>query len=44
MDLERLVAVRPDLDRAYVRRTIAEMMGDDDERVRRWDELVARFG
>lgn len=44
VDLERLVAVRPDLDRSYVRRAIAEMMGEDDERVRRWDEIVARFG
>lgn len=43
VDLERLVAVRPDLDRAYVRAAIAEMMGDDDVRTRRWDEIVARF-
>lgn len=43
VDLERLVAARPDLDRAWIRARIAEMMGDD-ERVRRWDELVARFG
>lgn len=44
VDLERLVAVRDDLDHAYVRRWIADMMGADDERVRRWDALVARFG
>jgi hypothetical protein len=44
VDLERLIAVRPDLDRGYVRRAIVEMMGEDDERVRRWDDLVARFG
>lgn len=44
VDLERLIAVRPDLDRAYVRAAIVEMMGDDDERVRRWDDLVRRFG
>lgn len=44
VDLERLVAVRPDLDRAYVRSAIAAMMGEDDERVRRWDEIVHRFG
>jgi hypothetical protein len=43
VDLERLVAVRPELDRAYVRERIVEMMGEDDERVRRWDDLVARF-
>ncbi len=44
VDLERLVAVRPELDRAYVRGWIVEMMGEDDDRVRRWDEIVARFG
>jgi hypothetical protein len=35
--------VRDDLDRAYVRRWIADMMGEDDERVARWDGIVARF-
>lgn len=44
VDLERLIAARPELDRDYVRRSIEEIMGSDDERVRRWDELVARFG
>jgi hypothetical protein len=44
-DLERLVAVRGELlDHAYIRRWIADMMGEDDERVRAWDEMVARFG
>ena len=44
VDLERLVAVRgADLDHAYVRRWIVDMMGEDDDRVRRWDDLVARF-
>lgn len=43
VDLERLVAVREGLDHAYVRRWIVEMMGEDDERVRRWDALVQRF-
>ncbi len=44
-DLERLVAVRGrDLDHTYVRRWIVEMMGEDDERVSLWDDLVARFG
>jgi hypothetical protein len=43
-DLERLVAVRgPDLDREYVRKWIAEMMGDEDPRVRAWDDIVSRF-
>jgi hypothetical protein len=44
VDLERLVAVRPELDTTYVRRWIVDMMGDDDERTRRWDEIVTRFG
>lgn len=44
-DLERLVAVRgADFDHAYVRRWIVEMMGEDDERARAWDDIVARFG
>jgi hypothetical protein len=45
VDLERLVAVRTEgLDHGYVRRWIADMMGEGDERVRRWDEIVAGFG
>ncbi len=43
VDLERLVAVRPELDHAYVRRWLVEMMGEADERVTAWDDLVARF-
>ena len=43
VDLERLVAVRGDrLDRAYIRRWIVDMMGEDDERVLAWDALCAR--
>lgn len=43
-DLERLVAVRgTQLDHGYVRRWIVEMMGEDDERVRAWDDIVSRF-
>jgi hypothetical protein len=42
-DLERLLAVAP-LDRAYVRRELAEMMGEDDVRIEKWDELVRSFG
>lgn len=42
VDLERLVAVRPELDTAYVRRWIVDMMGDDDDRTRRWDDIVRR--
>lgn len=44
-DLERLVAVRGEhLDHAYVRRWMVDMMGEDDERVRAWDDIVTRFG
>jgi hypothetical protein len=43
VDLERLVAVRSELDAAYVRRWIVDMMGEQDERVRRWDQIVTRF-
>lgn len=43
VDLERLVAVRPELDVEYVRRWIVNMMGEDDARTRRWDEIVGLF-
>lgn len=44
LDLEKLVAVQGDaLDAAYVRRWVAEMMDEDDERVVAWDAIVARF-
>jgi hypothetical protein len=42
-DLERLVAVA-DVDAPYVRRWLVDMMGEDDPRVLKWDELVAAFG
>lgn len=44
VDLERLVAVRPELDLGYVRRWIVDMMGEEDERTRAWDDIVRRFG
>lgn len=41
VDLEKLIRVQgPDLDAAYVRRWVADMMGEDDERVVAWDEMV----
>ena len=41
VDLERLVAMQGSrLDAATVRRHVAEMMGEDDERVRTWDRLT----
>jgi hypothetical protein len=43
VDLQRLIAVGPELDRTYIRRWIVELMGEDDERTRMWDQLVARF-
>ncbi|MBZ0238860.1 MAG: hypothetical protein K8M05_41500 [Deltaproteobacteria bacterium] len=41
VDLARLVELAPSLDHAYVRRQLVEMLGEDDERVRFWDETVA---
>jgi hypothetical protein len=44
VDLERLVAVAgPAFDAAYVRRWLVDMMGEEDPRVARWDDIVARF-
>jgi hypothetical protein len=43
-DLERLVAVQGTaLNRAYVRSSLVDMMGDDDERVIAWDRLTQTF-
>jgi hypothetical protein len=44
VDLERLVAVRAELDLAYVRARVAAMMGEGDERVRAWDRIAALAG
>jgi hypothetical protein len=45
VDLERLVAVQgAAFDHAYVRGWMVAMMGEDDDRVRLWDDLVVRFG
>jgi len=44
VDLERLVAVRPELDTLWVRDAVVGMMGEDDERTQRWDAIVRRFG
>ncbi len=44
-DLERLLALqRGKLDAAYVRGWLVRLMGEDDERVRKWDELVKGAG
>lgn len=42
-DLQRLVGVNTSLDVARVRTLIAEAMGEDDERVRAWDDIVRRL-
>jgi len=39
-DLERLVALRTELDVAWVRSWIVSMMGEGDERVTAWDRIV----
>ena len=42
VDVERMVQVRgPDLDRAFVRAALVEML-EWDERIKRWDEICAR--
>ena len=44
VDIEKLVAVQgEDLDRAYIRGWMVDMMGNDDERVDEWDDIVARY-
>ncbi|MBX3469360.1 MAG: hypothetical protein KF878_21005 [Planctomycetes bacterium] len=44
-DLRRLVAVQAEaLDRAWVRDQVVGMVGEDDERVAAWDEIVRRHG
>ncbi len=43
LDVEKLIAVQgADLDAAYVRRWIVDMMGEDDERTQAWDRLISR--
>lgn len=45
IDLERLIGVQQErLDYAYIRRHIVDMMGEDDERVKRWDALWQEHG
>ncbi|MBC7170998.1 MAG: hypothetical protein H5U40_01140 [Polyangiaceae bacterium] len=40
IDLERLLALQPDLDRRYVRAHLVDMVGETDARIPRWDELT----
>jgi len=45
LDLRRLVAVRREtLDTGWVRAQIVGMLGEDDERVETWDEIVHTHG
>lgn len=45
VDLQRLVEVQGGkLDAGFVRRHVAAMMGEDDVRVVRWDEITGRKG
>ncbi|MBI5477580.1 MAG: nucleotidyltransferase [Deltaproteobacteria bacterium] len=43
LDLERLVASAASLDAARVRALVVEAMGEEDERVRAWDDIVRRM-
>lgn len=40
---KRLVATAPKLDAPRVRALMVETMGEDDERVRAWDDIARRF-
>jgi len=42
LDLERLVALRADLDRRYVERAIESLLGAGDSRLREWNALLER--
>ncbi len=44
-DLRRLVARQaPSLDHAYVRRWMVDMVGESDDRIATWDEIVKTHG
>lgn len=43
-DLKRLIAVHGGLDRDYVRAQLVGMVGEDDDRIGSWDEMVRDFG
>jgi hypothetical protein len=43
-DLRRLIAVHGSLDRSYVRAQLVDMVGEDDDRIRSWEEMVREFG
>ena len=42
LDVERLLAVRgPAFERDYVRRWLVDLLGDEDERIAKWDAMRA---
>jgi hypothetical protein len=44
VDIERLLVLQgPHLDRDYVRRWLVDSVGEEDERVQKWDALCATF-
>ena len=44
VDIERLLGImQGSLDRAYVRAALVEVVGDDDYRTKKWDELVTQL-
>ena len=44
VDVERLLGLmQRRLDLAYVRAALVEVVGEDDHRTRRWDELVSQL-
>ncbi len=44
VDVERLLGImQGSLDRAYVRAALVEVVGEDDYRTKKWDELVAQL-
>ena len=44
VDVERLLGImQGTLDRAYVRNALIEVVGEDDYRTKKWDELVKQL-
>jgi hypothetical protein len=43
VDVQRLIEIQGDaVDRGFVRQSLIDMLGPDDERIRSWDDLMAR--
>jgi hypothetical protein len=41
LDIRYLLPLKPDLDTDYVRTSLVDVVGEDDERVRTWDEMLS---